>query len=733
MPSAVIGALRVNLGIDSAQFQDGLKNATKSLKGIGKSMSRVGAGMSAAITAPVLAFGASIVKTAGDFEAGMNRVGAATGSTAAELKAMRDMAVDLGAKTSFSASESADAMEMLAKNGLDASQIMGGAVAASMDLAAASGANLSDAADVTTAAMFSFGKNADDLAPVVDGITGVLLESKFGFDDYRLAIGQAGGVAGAIGVEFEDFNAALAATSNVFASGSDAGTSFKNFLTSLVPKSSTAAGAMQNLNLQFFDAQGKMKSMADIAQELQDKMGHLTEEGLSDAMRDIFGQDAMRTGIALMRQGEKGIEDFRARIADASAEEQAAARLKGFNGEMEKLSGAFETLQIAIAESGLLQTITDLVSRLSVWIDTLAETNPEILKWGTIIAGLTAALGPAILAVGLLVTGIAAIGAPIALAIAAIAAGTAAMIAFKPEIIAVATAITEFLAGAWAQFAAAWDGMVAKVQAVKASIVEFAAAIPGIFAALPAQMLEIGGLIMQGLWDGLKSKMAAVTDSITGFALGMVDSVKSKLGMQSPSKVMHEVGTNVMQGLGDGMISMQGGIESIATSIGSTISGAFKSVIDGSKSVKEAISDVLKSLASMMLDSAFKSLASGLFGGGGGGFLSNIFGGLLGFARGGTILPGGTGGIDSQVVAFRKSPNEQVSVTKPGQERNGGAVAVHVTASDLFHVMVQREADGRIQAASPRIVGAAVNQANANVVPTMGRYQRERAGGDYRG
>lgn len=120
MASAVIGSLRVVLGIDTALFDKGLADAMKSLKGIGKSMQSVGKNMSGFLTAPIVGFGALTVKTAGDFEAAMNRVDAATGATADEFKAMRDMAVELGAETSFSASESADAMEMLAKNGLKA-------------------------------------------------------------------------------------------------------------------------------------------------------------------------------------------------------------------------------------------------------------------------------------------------------------------------------------------------------------------------------------------------------------------------------------------------------------------------------------------------------------------------------------------------------------------------------------------------------------------------------------
>lgn len=674
MASAVIGALRVILGIDTAMFDQGLADAMKSLKGVGKTMQATGKSMSMFLTAPIAGFGALTVKTAGDFEAAMNRVDAASGATAGEFKAMRDMAIKLGADTSFSASESADAMEMLAKNGLNASQILDGAVSASMKLAAASGADLSSSADVATAVMMNFGKQAKDLAPLVDGITGVLLQSKFGFDDYRLAIGQAGGVAGSLGVSFEDFNAAIAATSSAFSSGSDAGTSFKQFLVSLTPQSKQAKEAMDELGLSFFNADGSMKSISAVAGELQTKMAGLSDEDLNSRMKTIFGTDAMRTAILLMKQGAAGIDEFRTKIGQASADEQAAARLKGFNGELEKLSGAFETLQIAIADSGLLAMVTAFVTQLAGWVEALSQTNPELLQWGVIIAGLTAALGPLLLVLGTVATAIAAIGAPVAAVIAGVTALTAAIVAFWPEIQNLGTVINSTFISALNAMQAAWDAMIAKVAAAKQSFVEFAASIPALFANLASQMVEIGAQIMDGLWQGIKGKFAEVKDGITNFASGLVDSVKSTLGIHSPSRVMHEIGTNIMQGLSNGMSAASGGATNGAASVANGIANSFSSI---GSSIGEAIkgtkkwSDVLKDVLSQLAKAALSGINIGGSSGGGGGFggiITGLIGSLLGFANGGSFQVGGSGGIDSQLVAFKASPNERVTVTKPGQE-----------------------------------------------------------------
>ncbi|MBD9525205.1 phage tail tape measure protein [Paracoccus sp. PAR01] len=442
MATSVVGKLRVIMDLDAASLRSGMKQASASLARMGDTMKSMGQSMSLALTAPLTGFAALSLRAAGNFEASMNRVQAATGASQAEFAALRKAALDMGKTTQFSASESADAIEVLAKNGVSAADILGGALQASMLLAASAGTDLASAGDVATDVMLQFGKQASDLTSLVDGMNGVMLASKFGFEDYRLALAQAGGVAGGLGVSFEDFNASIAATSSLFASGSDAGTSFKTFLTRLVPASDPAAAAIKELGLEFFDANGKMKSMAEISQELQDGLKGLSDEARNDALSTIFGNDALRTAIGLAEQGADGIDKLKASIGKTSSEEQAAARMKGLNGALKEFSSAIEALQIAIADSGLLKFVEELVRGMTQLVAKLSEANPELLKWGVIIGAAAAALGPLLLGFGALAAGlpvvlggltaavvaIGAVGAPVAAAVAAIAAAAATII-----------------------------------------------------------------------------------------------------------------------------------------------------------------------------------------------------------------------------------------------------------------------------------------------------------------
>ncbi|RWC25917.1 MAG: phage tail tape measure protein [Mesorhizobium sp.] len=379
-----------------------IKSLAKTFEEAGKKIQNVGKTLTTNLTLPIVGLGAGILKQAGDFERAMNSFAVNAGVAGAALEDAKTKAQELGQASVFSSTEAAQGMTELAKVGLDFQTIMDGAAKAMVDLAAANDTGLSSAAAVVGDVINQFKLSASQLPAIVNSITGATIESKLSFDDYRAAIGQAGGAAGALGVSFEDMNAVLAATASSFSSGSDAGTSFKTFLTRLVPQSKQAAAAMEKLGLKFFDANGKALTMSQAAQLLQDKLGKLSQEDLTDNVQNIFGTDAMRTAIALMKQGGKGIDEMLAKLKNTDSAEIAATRVKGLWGEIDQLKSALENLSIAIGKSGFLDFATNIVIHLTDWTQALATLNPEILKFGTIVAGLVASIGPLLFGLGLI-------------------------------------------------------------------------------------------------------------------------------------------------------------------------------------------------------------------------------------------------------------------------------------------------------------------------------------------
>jgi TP901 family phage tail tape measure protein len=323
------------------------------------------------LTQPLMQLGSvltGIIPSAASFEQGMANIKAVLNPTAQEFDALSQKALQLGRDTAFSATESASAIEMLAKNGLDATQILDGAADATVAFAAAAGSNLATAADVATDAMLSFGLSAEDLDQVVNEAVGTMNASKFGVDDYRLALGQAGGAAGSLGVTLTDFNTVIAATSNRFASGSDAGTSFKTFLLRLTPTTKEAADRMRELGIitadgtnRFYDAQGNLLPFIEILKVLQETMGNLNDSDLAAFGKDIFGQDAIRTLTGLLDTSVGRFNNLQKAITETDAAAAAATRLDTFNGAIKILQSSIEGASIAVG-SQLLPSLTGIVN-----------------------------------------------------------------------------------------------------------------------------------------------------------------------------------------------------------------------------------------------------------------------------------------------------------------------------------------------------------------------------------
>lgn len=518
--ASLVGALRVTLGLDSAEFTKGLSDAQRQMmahqKGfekLGKKLTGIGEGMSKWLTVPILGAGAAVLKTAGDFEAGMGRVGISTQASAAQMEKLRDLALDIGQTTTKSASESAEAMDLLAKSGMSTADILQGGARAAVALAEAAGSGLEPAAAAVTDTMMQFGKTSKDLPNIINNITGAVNESKFSFEDFQYGMAQGGGVAASAGLKFEDFAAALAATASQFSSGQDAGTSMKTFLLSLTPSTKKARAAFDEFGFSAYDAQGNLKPLADIAQDLQVKFGALSDQDLNATFKEMFGTDAIRTAIGLMKQGSDGITEMQARIAATDASAQATQRMKGLNAEVEKLGGALETLAIKIADTGLLTAISGIVTSVAEWVDWMSKANPEILKWGVVIAGVVAVIGPLLIGIGSIVSAvgvmmpvIVAIGGALGTLAAVITGGAipaigALLVALAPILIPLGL-IAAAVAGvylAWKH----WD----KIEPM----------IRKIYTAAKTWLLDKLGVIFD--WVGKK------VEAVTGFFYGMWDKV----------------------------------------------------------------------------------------------------------------------------------------------------------------------------------------------------------------
>jgi len=361
---------------------------------LGNTVSDVGKKMTLGITAPLAALGVVAINTQKDFEVSMNTLGVVSGAAANEVQQLGAYAMQMGADTVYSAGEAANAMVDLAKSGFTPAQITGGGLAATMALAATEGMALSDAAVTVANAMATFGLEADQASLIADALAGGANASTASVESLTSALRQVGPGAVNAGLSLQETVATLAAFDAAGIKGSDAGTSLKTMLMRLVPSTNEAATAMQELGLNFTNADGSFKSITEIAAILQRQLGGLTEAQKVQALTTVFGADATRAATVLMNEGANGIQTYIDGTNQlGAAQELANARMSGTAGTLEQLKGSLETAALVVGEN-LAPTFQVLANAIKTITDAFL-TLPKPMQQLIVGAGaIAAALGP---------------------------------------------------------------------------------------------------------------------------------------------------------------------------------------------------------------------------------------------------------------------------------------------------------------------------------------------------
>ena len=422
-----VAELEIVAGADTSEAESKLDNLDGKVNKSGEnakvaSMAFIGAG--AAIAGGL---GAAIGISA-KFESQISSIGAVSGLTGAELDKVRAKALQLGSQTSFSATEAASAMDTLLKAGMPISTVLNDGAKAALDLAAAAGTDVTTAAELMTSAMNVFGDEAGSATDVANSFNAAANVSAASIESLSLGFSAAALPAQMMGLSLEDLNVALALFSQNGLNGSDAGTSFKTMLMSMANPTSEQATLMDQLGISFFDAQGNFIGLEASADVLQTALSGMTEEQRNATLATLFGSDAIRAASILYGAGAEGVAGLRTEMHNqASAADQAAARMDNLGGALETLKGTLETAAIMIG-SQLSPYIMDLATHLQGAIQWFTNLDPamqgNIAKGAALAAGLlvlAGALGMVGVVIGPIVAGFGLLLSPIGLVVAAIA------------------------------------------------------------------------------------------------------------------------------------------------------------------------------------------------------------------------------------------------------------------------------------------------------------------------
>jgi len=419
------GQVYVEIGADPRKFFSALNRVQARIGSLGRSLASAGGsigGIGMGLAAPFVAS----VSAGAKFQDTLLNIRASTGATEAELKAVRESAMQMSQALGVGPTEAATAFLELMKAGMGLETVLGGAGQAAIEFAAVGQMGVAQAAVVMSDAMNVFGVSAETAS---NAISAAADASSTSIEQMAQSFSMASAVAGLANQSIGDLSAALAILANNGIKGSDAGTSIKTMLLRLMAPADDAVAAMAQIGLtvdSFRGADGKVRPMVEIIRTLNKAMAGMDQAAKDDVFRRIFGADAIRAAAILTSAGVAGFDAMTQSMDGAlPVSEKYKTLMSGITGGMKALVASLERMAIAITDAvggsiaAVLPVITAFVGGITRLINRNKETAAKFFK-------LTAAA---------IATGGALIGLGVTLQVVAFALGglvTAAAIALSP-------------------------------------------------------------------------------------------------------------------------------------------------------------------------------------------------------------------------------------------------------------------------------------------------------------
>jgi TP901 family phage tail tape measure protein len=396
---ANVGEIKAKLSLNSSEFKAGMAQArsemnatSKAAQNTKKSLTGIQTGAAIVATGVVAALGGATMAAA-NFEKQLSAIEAVSGASQSEMDTLSKLIMDLGESSVYSASQVGVAAEEMIKAGISLEDIIGGGLAGALDLASAGSLALGDAAEIASTALNAFKADGLEVSDAANLLAGAANASATSVGELKFGLSMVSAVASGAGMSFKDTTTALAVFAQNGLKGSDAGTSLKTMLMNLSPSTKAASEQMKELGIitkdgsnQFYDAQGNLKSLSDITDVLRDSLDELNPKERGEALREMFGADAIRAGTILFKEGADGIEAMAAAMDKVKAADVAKVKLDNLIGSFEEFKGALETAGIKIGNE-FLPVFKEIVQEGTEVIRMFSSLDPSVVATGLKMAG----------------------------------------------------------------------------------------------------------------------------------------------------------------------------------------------------------------------------------------------------------------------------------------------------------------------------------------------------------
>lgn len=379
--SAETSAFYKNMGNPSQAVQ-GLNNLKGKAADLVKQMAMMATG------GGIVALGKNLIETTRNFEDGMARVQAVTNATQAEFQMMEQEALKWGSTTRYTATEAANSLENLTRNGLSAQQATE-ALGPTLQLAQANTIGLAEAADITTNVMNGFGLEVKDMGRVNDVLSSTAAHSATNISMLAEAEKNAAPFGHSLGQSIEEVNASLGVLADVGIKGSDAGTAIRMVLMGLASPTAKQQKAFKQLGVDISESSLRSEGLTKTLEKLRDS-GVMKAANSAELLGDIFGRRVAPQAMALLNN----IDGLKTKLdilnnSQGTTERMFKQSYSELSNSLYGVQSAWENLQITLGKTtdNPLVTFTESIRKGILWITMNLSTVGKVIM--DVIAGIS--------------------------------------------------------------------------------------------------------------------------------------------------------------------------------------------------------------------------------------------------------------------------------------------------------------------------------------------------------
>lgn len=410
---ADLGGYTSNMSKAASQMSDFERTSSSAASKINDHLNSLGKGMAVA-GAAITAIGVKSLRNFGDFQQSLNQAAVIAGGTSKNIGELADVANRMGAELPLSAKDAAAAMVSMARDGASIKTIKA-EFPAIAQAATAAGSDLQATASIVQQSMNLWGKSLKSPQRAAAILTQTANVSNASIEDMQQVLADVGGTATSVGYSMQDMSTAVGLLTNKGIPAAQAAQNLNNAITHMIKPSKSAQGMMDKLGISYYDAQGKMKPVNQVASELSKSMAGLTDEQKQNALSVLFGQ----TGYKVMNGLMEAVNDttgsattswngMSKAINDASKDgatatkflaDQAGEMQKNVGSKIEQLSGNWEALSntAQAKSSGVSVAFLDMTNAALNWANQSHSPFAQVIQD---FIGLAPVIGPATAAIG---------------------------------------------------------------------------------------------------------------------------------------------------------------------------------------------------------------------------------------------------------------------------------------------------------------------------------------------